>query len=98
MFGNWLLERSLTVYCQRAEAHYKTTKVRTIYWQPLFHLHSFQASNAYDELMHVVKLWLSEVKAVLEPSTGPPVTSDNVDTLLRSDTATITYSWDSLGQ
>ena len=67
-----------------------------------------QASNAYDELMHVVKLWGSEVRAVLEPSTGytpgscsPPPASPEGDThhsLLQTDSATVTYSWDSPGQ
>lgn len=58
---------------------------------------SHQASNAYDELMHVVKLWTSEVKAVLEPSNDPATAVSEMIPLLRSDSATVTYSWDSPG-
>lgn len=56
--------------------------------------------------MHVVRLWISEVRAVLEPSAGripsdgtvPPESVEKMNLLLRSDSATITYSWDSPGQ
>jgi hypothetical protein len=85
VFGSQMVERSLAVYCQVAEAHYHTTK----------------ASNKFDELMHVVRLWVSDVKAVLEPSEGhspPRPVPDSVDhPLLHSDSANVTYSWDSPG-
>jgi hypothetical protein len=67
VFGNQLVERSLTLYCHTAEAHY----------------HTMEASNAYDELMHVVRLWGTQVRAVLEPSAGLALAS--VDQLLRTD-------------
>lgn len=63
---------------------------------------SLQASNVCDELMHVAKLWASEVRAVLEPSSAPTTTIsecvENITPLLHSDSATVTYSWDSPGQ
>ena len=46
--------------------------------------------------MHVVRLWGTEVRAVLESSTGEAV--DSLDQLLRTDSATVTYSWDSPGE
>lgn len=103
VFGNHLLERSLTVYCHTARAHYHTTEVcASLSRESCINISLFpQASNAYDELMHVVKVWTSEVKAVLEPSNDPATAvSDNVEKitpLLRSDSATVTYSWDSPG-
>ena len=51
-----------------------------------------QASNTYDELMHVVRILAVEVRAGMEPSTGS--VSDNI---LQSDSVTVTYSWDSPG-
>lgn len=60
------------------------------------HTHHLQASNPFDELMHVVRLRASEVKAVMEPSTNH--ISDSVECLLKSDSAVVTYSWDSPGQ
>ena len=51
--------------------------------------------------MHVVRLWLSDVRAVLKPSVGyssPSPVHENLDPLLCSDFANVTYSWDSPGQ
>ena len=80
--------------------------------QHLLVLHGLQASNEFDELMHVVDIHGSEVKVVLEssagytatmmscaqgtPATGPEET-EQVYTLLKTDWARITYSWDSPG-
>ena len=46
--------------------------------------------------MHVVKLSVSDVKTVLEPSVGSAI-PENVVHILRSDMATVTYSWDTPG-
>ena len=51
--------------------------------------------------MHVVRLQLSDVRAVLEPSVGhspPSPVHESVEPLLCSDFANVTYSWDSPGQ
>ena len=72
-----------------------------------------QASNEFDELMHVVNIRGSEVKVVLEPSAGYTATmsrgqelptpadmeeAEQVYTLLKTDSARVTYSWDSPGR